>query len=86
MIYKIYTNGFQLWVAQYKFMVANRITQATHACFFITFVIVLCVIFLQYVWNIFEKVFKFFFKFKKKNIHTILLRFMLKIWKKMSFS
>jgi len=56
MIYKIYKNGFQLWVAQYKFMVANRITQATHACFLTTFVIVLWEIFLQYFWKSLQKI------------------------------
>jgi hypothetical protein len=36
-------------------------------------------IFLEYFWNILEKIFEKNLNFLNKNLHTILLRFMLKI-------
>jgi hypothetical protein len=65
-------------------MGANGITQVTPTCFFIAFVTTFGEIFLKYFWNIFEKFFKKFFKIKK-NLHTILLNLMLKIWKNLYF-
>jgi hypothetical protein len=52
-------------------MGANKITQITPACFFITFVTVFWEIFLEYSWNIFQKGFQKIVKFE--NIIFILL-------------
>jgi hypothetical protein len=40
---------------------------------------------LRISWNFHEKVFKTSLNLKKLNLHTILLRFLLKIWQKISF-
>jgi len=43
--------------------------------------------FCDWFWgNILEKIFEKIFNFFKKNLQIILIRFMLKIWQKMSFS
>jgi hypothetical protein len=55
---------------------ANKITQATHAYFFVVFVTAFGEIFLEYS---LKKSSKKIFKFFLKKIHTLLLRFMLKI-------
>jgi hypothetical protein len=59
------------------FSSVNKITSITFACFFTAFVAL-------FLGNILEKIFEFFLI--KKKIHTILLRIMLKIWQKNSFS
>ncbi len=65
-------------------MGVNGITRATPVYFLTAFVIAFEEIFLEYSWNIFEKVFKTSLKIFLK-IHTILLMFMLKIWQKSYF-
>jgi glucose-6-phosphate-specific signal transduction histidine kinase len=64
---------------------ANEITQATPTYFLTVFVIAFGEIFLEYSWNILEKSLKKCF-ILKKNLHTISLKFMLKIWENMSLS
>jgi hypothetical protein len=46
-------------------MGANGLTQATPICFLTIFVTTFGEIFIEYSWNIFEKVFEQIFKFKK---------------------
>jgi hypothetical protein len=43
------------WKCTYKALGANKITQATPACFLIAFVTTFGKIFKKYSWNIFEK-------------------------------